>query len=107
MAVVRKSYHVYIMTNQRNGTLYTGVTGEIERRVRQHKLGHYEGFTKRYGLKRLVYYERFETPDGAIRREKQIKAGSRRRKLEMIESMNPAWRDLSDGWYHGSRVIHG
>ncbi len=94
MAVVRRSYAVYIMTNRRNGTLYTGVTSDLPRRVWQHRNGHFAGFTSRYGLHRLVYREFFETPDAAIAREKQIKAGSRRKKLSLIESCNPEWNDL-------------
>ena len=96
MVVVRKSYYIYILTNKRNGTLYTGMTGEMKRRIRQHQNGYYSGFSKRYGLHRFVYYERFDTAEGAIRREKQIKAGSRAKKIALIEGMNPRWKDLSD-----------
>lgn len=87
---------VYIMANKRNGTLYTGVTSDVIRRVYQHKEGVVEGFTKKYGCKNLVYVERHETMEQAIVREKQIKGGSRKKKLALIESMNPTWIDLYD-----------
>ena len=85
---------VYIMANKRNGTLYTGVTSDLIKRVYQHKEGIADGFTKKYQCKQLVYYEQFEEMIVAIAREKQIKAGSRKKKLKMIESLNPTWRDL-------------
>jgi putative endonuclease len=91
-------YYVYIMTN-RSGTLYVGMTNDIRRRVWQHKHKLIQGFTKRYNITRLVYYE--ETPDvaSAIAREKQIKGWLRKKKTALIESCNPDWKDLSDGWY--------
>ena len=85
---------VYIMANKRNGTLYTGVTSDIIQRVYQHKQGLVPGFTKRYRCKRLVDYELSEDMYEAICREKQIKAGSRKKKLALIERMNPSWEDL-------------
>ena len=85
---------VYIMANKRNGTLYTGVTSDLPRRAYQHREGLLEGFTKRYGCKLLVWYEMYDRMDEAIAREKQIKAGSRKRKLALVEAMNPTWRDL-------------
>ena len=84
------------MANKRNGTLYTGVTSNMVKRVYEHKNGVIQGFTKRYGCKRLVYYEIAEDMASAIVREKQIKSGSRKKKLMLIESMNPAWEDLYD-----------
>jgi putative endonuclease len=84
----------YIMANKRNGTLYTGVTSDLVRRVWQHRSGVVRGFTERYGCKMLVWYEVGGDMEGAINREKQIKAGSRSKKLALIESMNPEWRDL-------------
>ena len=87
---------VYIMASKRNGTLYTGVTSDLTVRVYQHKHGSMEGFTKRYNCKMLVYYEQHEDMWGAIEREKQIKAGSRKQKMLLIEKMNPAWNDLCD-----------
>ena len=85
---------VYIMANERNGTLYTGVTGDLVRRVYQHKARVIAGFTSKYGCTCLVYYEAHDGVREAIAREKQIKAGSRKNKLELIEAMNPEWRDL-------------
>ena len=82
------------MTNKRNTVLYTGVTNDLKRRVYQHKEKLTEGFTKRYNIMKLVYYEVFEDIENAIWREKQIKAGSRRRKIELIDGMNREWRDL-------------
>jgi predicted GIY-YIG superfamily endonuclease len=84
---------VYIMASRRNGTLYTGVTSDLVQRVWQHKNGSI-GFTARYGCKQLVWYEIHEGMDPAIYREKQIKAGSRKKKLALIEAMNPEWSDL-------------
>jgi len=82
------------MTNKRNGTLYTGVTSNLVKRVYEHKSGAVSGFTKTYGCKRLVYYECHKNMDSAINREKQIKSGSRKKKIELIEKMNPKWNDL-------------
>ena len=84
---------VYIMASGRNGTLYTGVTSDIVQRVWQHKNGAV-GFTSRYDCKMLVWYEIHDDMSAAIAREKQIKAGSRRKKLALIEAMNPDWEDL-------------
>ncbi|MDT2019646.1 GIY-YIG nuclease family protein [Methylocella sp. CPCC 101449] len=89
-----KAPSVYIMTNKRNGTLYTGVTAHLSLRVHQHRMGELDGFTKRYGCKRLVWHESHERMDDAIIREKQIKAGSRSKKIALIEAMNPQWHDL-------------
>ncbi len=85
---------VYIMASRRNGTLYTGVTSNLTRRVYQHKEGLTGGFTARYGCTLLVYHESFDEMADAIAREKQIKGGSRKKKLALIEGMNPTWRDL-------------
>lgn len=85
---------VYIMANKRNGTLYTGVTSNLLHRVWQHREGLVEGFTKRYGCKMLVWFEVVLTMETAIQREKQIKAGSRSKKLQLIEGSNPQWKDL-------------
>jgi putative endonuclease len=85
---------VYIMTNRQNGTLYIGVTSNLLQRVWQHREGVVPGFTSRYGCKYLVWYEVHETMEGAIGREKQLKGGSRSRKLALIEAMNPNWHDL-------------
>ena len=85
---------VYIMASARNGTLYTGVTANLPQRAWQHREGLMPGFTQKYGCKILVFYEMYETMDEAIGREKQIKAGSRKKKLGLIEAANPGWRDL-------------
>ena len=85
---------VYVMANQRNGALYTGVTSDLPQRVHQHRESLVPGFTKRYGCKLLVWYEIHATMEHAITREKQIKGGSRKRKLALIESLNPDWGDL-------------
>ena len=87
------------MTNKRNTVLYTGVTGNLVRRAGEHKIKLFEGFTKKYKVTKLVYYEIFNRIEDAIRREKQIKAGSRKKKIELIESINSDFRDLSEGLY--------
>jgi putative endonuclease len=84
------------MASKRNGTLYTGVTSDLVQRAWQHRNGLIDGFTKRYGCKLLVWFEPAATMHAAITREKQIKAGSRRKKLALIERGNPDWRDLFD-----------
>jgi putative endonuclease len=87
---------VYIVASRPNGTLYIGVTGDLHGRMADHKQGLIEGFTKKYAVKRLVYYEMHETMDGAIRREKQLKKWNRLWKLRIIEEVNPEWLDLFD-----------
>ena len=89
-------YFVYILTNRRNGTLYTGVSNDLLRRVYEHKQGLVDGFTKRYGINRLVYYESTESISSAITREKQLKKWKRKWKLRLIEESNRQWRDLYD-----------
>lgn len=95
---MRKEYYVYIMTN-RSRTLYTGITNNLERRVYEHKNKILPGFTSRYNITRLVYYEAGDDVSVAIAREKQIKGWLRAKKIALIESMNPEWRDLSEDWY--------
>ncbi len=85
---------VYIMANKRNGTLYTGVTSNLPKRAFEHREGLVTGFSKKYGCKMLVWYELHESMIEAITREKQIKAGSREKKLALIEALNPTWNDL-------------
>ncbi len=85
---------VYIMASKRNGTVYTGVTSNLVQRAWQHREGVIDGFTKRYGCKLLVWFEMAETMESAIVREKQIKGGSRQKKLALIDVMNPDWDDL-------------
>ena len=87
-------YAVYIVTNKRNGTVYIGVTGDLVRRTWQHRTGAVPGFTKRYGLKRLVWYELHDSIEAAIQREKTMKSWPRQWKLNVIEERNPRWRDL-------------
>ncbi|MBI4834754.1 MAG: GIY-YIG nuclease family protein [Planctomycetes bacterium] len=82
------------MTNKRNTVLYTGVTNNLKRRVYEHREKMIDGFTKKYNVIKLVYYEQFDNIENAILREKQIKAGSRNKKIELIERMNPEWKDL-------------
>jgi putative endonuclease len=95
-----KRFFVYIMTNgPRHHVLYIGVTGNLLRRVFQHKDKLIPGFTSRYNLTRLVHCEVFFYPDAAIAREKQLKGWLRCRKIELIESMNPHWHDLAERWY--------
>jgi putative endonuclease len=93
-----KNYCVYILASP-TCTLYTGVTGDLTRRLSEHKQGLVPGFTKKYGVNRLVYYEQYGDVTMAIAREKQIKAWTRAKRVELIESVNPEWKDLSEGWY--------
>jgi len=92
-----KTYYVYVMASK-SRTLYTGVTSNLERRVLQHRRKLVPGFTARYNINRLVYYEVCGEPLDAISREKQIKGWTRLRKVALIESVNRDWKDLSDGW---------
>ena len=91
---MERQYFVYIMTNKNNTVLYTGVTNDLKRRVYEHKEKLIEGFTQKYNITKLVYYEISGNVESAILREKQIKAGSRARKITLINNMNPEWRDL-------------
>jgi putative endonuclease len=91
-----KQMFVYIMTNQNKSVLYTGVTNDLTRRVREHQRGDVPGFTQRYSLSRLVFYEGHSGAESAICREKQIKSGSRAMKEALIEGMNPGWKDLAE-----------
>ena len=96
--MIQATYYVYIMTNQRNTVLYTGITHNLERRVQEHKNGEGGVFTSKYQVTKLVCYEETGRIDEAIAREKQIKGGSRKKKIELIEKTNPSWRDLSLEW---------
>jgi len=87
-------YFVYILASKRNGTLYTGFTNDILRRVSEHKADLVKGFTKKYGVHILVYFEQCDDYDAALQREKQIKEWKREWKLELIEKVNPLWQDL-------------
>ena len=93
---MRRQYYTYMMSNQRNTVIYTGVTRDLRRRVHEHKAKATKGFTQRYNVRKLVYYEACEDIESAILREKQIKGGSRQGKVNLITTMNPEWRDLYD-----------
>ena len=93
-----KEYYVYIMTNK-SRTLYTGVTNDLIRRVYEHKNKLIKGFTSKYNLRYLVYYESTSNVYAALEREKQIKGWLRKKKIALIASMNPEWKDLSEEWY--------
>ncbi len=94
-----KLFFIYIMTNEpKSAVLYTGITGNLPHRVWQHKNKLVPGFTRRYNLICLVYYERFLYPDAAINREKEIKGWRRSKKIKLIEAMNPRWEDLAKDW---------
>ena len=95
-------FWVYILTS-RTGTLYVGVTGDIGTRVLQHKIDSFEGFTKKYKVHRLVYYESYEHVMTAIRREKQLKGWRREKKIALIEKVNPRWMDLAENWGRETR----
>ncbi len=88
------SYYVYIMASQKNGTLYTGVTSDLIKRVHEHKSDSFEGFTKKYSVKKLVYFEQTQDVVSAIEREKRLKKWNRQWKLDLISKSNPEWRDL-------------
>ena len=91
-----KQYYLYILTNNYNTVISTGVTNDLQRRVYEHKSKLLEGFTKKYNITKLVYYEIFEDANAAISREKQIKAGSRQKKIDLVNSVNQEWKDLYD-----------
>ena len=96
---MRNVYYIYILTIKRDGTLHTGLTSNLFRRLWEHKNNTMEGLTKKYAIQRLVYHESFYDIQNAIAREKQIKAGSRKKKIALIEAENPHWKDLSGDWY--------
>ena len=90
------SYYIYMMTNYTNKVIYTGVTNNLAKRVYEHRNGLILGFTEKYHLKKFVYFEEYPSIKDAIQREKQIKNGSRKKKIALIEGMNPEWKDLYD-----------
>jgi putative endonuclease len=92
-----KQFYVYIMTNK-SKTLYVGVTNNLQRRVYEHKNKMIKGFTSKYNITKVVYFEVFSDIESAIKREKQIKGWLRKKKIDLIESMNPDWNDLSEEW---------
>jgi putative endonuclease len=92
--IMNKQFHVYILASKRNGTLYIGVTSNLPQRIWQHQNNQVEGFTTKYGVKKLVYFEQHENAANAITREKQLKKWNRAWKLKLIEKDNPQWKDL-------------
>jgi putative endonuclease len=97
VAPMPKTYFVYILASKRNGTLYVGVTNDLDRRIREHREGTADGFTKKYGVHRLVHFEAFGEIDDAIRRETRLKKWKRQWKIDLIQSANVEWRDLHRG----------
>ena len=93
---MEKQYYVYILASKKNGTLYTGITSKLKQRVFEHKNDVHEGFTKKYQVHRLVYFETTTDVNAAIQLEKRLKKWKRQWKIELIESMNPGWKDLYD-----------
>ena len=96
---MKKQFHVYIMTNRRDGRLYVGVTSNLLRRIQQHKEKRVPGFTAMYNLDKLAFYEPVPDAEQAIALEKQIKGWVRSKKVALIESLNPEWDDLARGWW--------
>lgn len=96
---MEKSYYVYLITNQNNKVLYTGVTSNLERRIFEHKNKLVKGFTEKYNVNKLVFFEQTSDVYSALNREKEIKGWLRIKKNKLVESKNAAWNDLSDGWY--------
>ena len=92
-------YYVHILTNKTNNVLYIGMTGDIQRRISEHKSEMIDGFSKRYHTHKLVYFEEYGDSMEAISREKQLKGYKRDKKIALIDKMNPDWNDLSDDWY--------
>lgn len=93
---MNNNYYVYILTNKMNTVLYTGITNNLERRIFEHKSKCFKGFTAKYNVNKLVYFEIYSDIYEAIQREKQIKNGSRQKKIDLIQSLNPRWKDLAD-----------
>ncbi len=94
-----KTYYVYILSSKRNGTLYIGVTNDLERRLYEHRNNLIEGFTNKYNVHHLVYYEDVNDIQSALQREKQLKRWTRKWKIELIEKVNPEWRDLAEDYF--------
>lgn len=97
-----RNFYVYIMSNKYNTVVYTGMTNDLERRIYEHKTGFNKGFTKKYNVHKLVYFEEYNSPREAIDREKQIKGYTRAKKNTLIEKDNPHWLDLSKDWFEES-----
>ncbi len=98
-AFMRKQYFVYIITNKRNTVLYIGVTGNLERRIYEHKKKLIDGFSKKYNLTKLVHFEEGDDISFAIEREKELKGWLRKKKDALINEENPKWEDLAKGWF--------
>jgi putative endonuclease len=98
LCIMQKTFVVYILTNTTRSTLYTGITGYMSLRMFQHKHKLQNGFTAKYNVNRLIYYEKFSHPGDAIAREKQIKGWRRSKKIALIEAINPKWNDLAGDW---------
>lgn len=94
----KHAYYTYLLASQ-SGTLYVGVTNDLERRMREHKAGQFEGIAKKYRVNKLVYYEEYEYVEDAIAREKQIKGWGREKKLALFRESNPKWSDLAADWF--------
>jgi putative endonuclease len=92
-----KNYYLYIVTNKKHGTLYTGITDNLTRRIYEHKIGIFDSFTKKYNLSKLVYFEHMYDINATILREKRMKKWKREWKIKLIESLNPDWKDLYEG----------
>ena len=101
------NYYVYIVTNKHRRTLYTGVTNDLERRIAEHRAGEVPGFTQRYQLKQLVWFEQFRAVNAAIACEKQLKGWLRSKKIALIEKNNPRWFDLSADWGQQPKIDRG
>ena len=99
------SYFIYILTNKTKRVLYTGVTNNLERRVLEHKAKFNTGFTYKYNCNKLIYFEEYQWIVEAIAREKQIKGGSRQKKIDLVNSLNPLWNDLSKDWYSKEDIV--
>ena len=97
-------YYVYLLTNKGNQLIYTGVTNDLERRMFEHQTKYNKGFTAKYNCNKLVYYEEFQWIDEAIHREKQIKGGSRQKKIDLINAFNADWNDLSADWFADDEI---
>ena len=93
------NFYVYILANKKDGVLYIGLTNELERRLEEHKTKILKGFTYKYNIDKLVYYEEFDTYEIAFTRERRLKKWNRDWKIELIEKENPGWNDLSSGWF--------
>ena len=93
-----KKYYVYILANKRNGTIYIGMTNNLERRMGEHRLGEVKGFSQKYGTSMLVYFESFNNNNDAFIRERRLKKWKREWKIKLIENRNPQWKDLAADW---------